>query len=180
MFELLLGGASVASSFLAGRKAKKEAKKAERENRRRIKQITDIFSTEMKKYSPTGEYGKALFEESKAAKASTVGASTQQLLRSGVGGVNVADVGAAYERQTGQTNRLKIQDFLTSKRTNLNLGLADALSQVNTIGPSSKDITEAYAGMAPGIETLLRGYKDWKSKKKGSDSSSVLDPGGEM
>lgn len=169
MLELLLGGASLVSGLAAGRKAEKEARKARREQEKRIAEILKIYREEQAKYQPTGEYGAAMFETQRKGQELDIGAATQQALRAGVGGVNIEPIRAAYTRQTGRLQRRSLEDFLTEKRTGLRMGEAGVLGGIQTVGPSYGDIASAYSGVGTGIEALVKAYKGYRKRKPKSD-----------
>ena len=159
----ILGGAQLVSGLMGGRKAKKEARKARREEERRISEISKSYLDLAQKYTPTGEYGQAMFERLGEQKQLDIGATTQQFLRAGVGGTSFADVSAQYERRTGRTQRRTLEDFLQDKYTGLMRERTEFLSRAPTVqGPSYADVASAYSGVGEGIGSII----EFLGKKK--------------
>jgi hypothetical protein len=156
----LIGGAiGIGSSLSAGRKAEKEAEKAQKENIARINKITGIYKRVGEMFKPTGTYGKIMFENLRKQKALDVGATAQQYLRSGIGGTSYADVNAQYERNTGRASRMSLEDYLAEKYAGVQAAKANFLSGIQSTGPSYSDIATAYSGVGTGISSILGALK---------------------
>ena len=168
MLGLLLGGAQLATGLMGGRKSEKAARKARREEERRTAQISNEYLKLAGKYAPTGEYGTSMFEGLAKQKQLDVGATTQQFLRSGVGGTSFADTSAQYERGVGRGARRTLEGFLQDKYTGLMRERTEFLSRAPGVtGPSYSDIASAYSGVGEGMGGIL----EYLSKMGGKEST---------
>ena len=152
---LALGGAQAAAGLLGGLSAKKSSTKARRTQKKLLGEALSTYDKLATKYTPGGTYGKSLFEEERKQKQFSVGATIQQNLRSGIGGSSYGDIANQYERTTGFSNRLKIEDYLMDKYAQTQEAKATILSGIQTQGPSYGDISSAYSGIGEGLATIL-------------------------
>lgn len=181
--DLLLGGASIVSGLSAGRKAKKAASKAKKQQLRLFNQTQQIYNDLIKKYQPSGEYGQTYFDELNRAGQISKGRTAAQYLRAGIGGTSFADVNAQYERNVGRPERRKLEDILMERRTDLQREKVNALSQYQFVGPSYQDIASAYSGVGTGLQSLLSSPETSNILSKLFQRRRYtpgLDPGGEL
>jgi hypothetical protein len=158
-FGLLTGAAGIGTSIIAGRKAEKEAEKARKEQEARVAQINSMYDALAKMYSPTGTYGKQMFENLRQQKNIDIGRTAGQYLRSGIGGTTFADVNASYERQVGRGARRTLEDYLQDKYAGVRGQQAAFLSGINTVGPSFSDVASTYSGVGTGLYRIMQALK---------------------